>query len=176
MPQLQEEFQSAVWLVLEAVMFENWLRFYFISEKPDAPEGPDGEKPLFLAIPEKGMERIAELYPHLQPLALDMNGKELSFESSQRAVCSFVLDHVDGKTMPRDTAGTIFNSSTFQVQMQLFNAWVQMHEDQLDQGFVEFGAWRKLFNQWRESPGATELAGKLALSVSGTSVSKSTVQ
>ena len=176
MPQPQEDFQNAVWHVLEAVMFENWLRFYFISEKPDAPAGPDGEVPLFLAVPEKGMERIAELYPHLQPLARDMNGQELSFESSQRAVCAFVLEHLDGKLMPRDTAGSIFNSSTFQVQMQLFNAWVQMHEDQLDQGFLEFGAWRKLFAQWRESPGAADLAGKLAMSVSGTAVSEHTVQ
>ena len=40
MPEQQEQFQNAVWQVLEAVMFENWLRFYFISEKPDAPAGP----------------------------------------------------------------------------------------------------------------------------------------
>ncbi|MDO5483901.1 MAG: hypothetical protein Q4F27_03245 [Desulfovibrionaceae bacterium] len=176
MPQLQEDFQNAVWQILEAVMFENWLRFYFISEKPDAPEGPDGEQPLFLAVPDKAMERIGELYPHLQPLAQSMNGQELSFELSQQSVCSFVAEHLDGKSFPRDTAGSIFNSTTFQVQMQMFNAWIQMHEDQLDQGFVEFGAWRKLFAQWRESPGASELAGKLAMSVSGTGASGNTVQ
>lgn len=176
MPQPQEEFQKAVWQVLEAVMFENWLRFYFISEKLEAQEGPDGEPPLFLAVPEKGMERIGELYPHLYPLAYSMNGQELTFESSQRAICTFVLEHLDGKHMARDTAGTVFNSTTFQVQLQLFNAWVQMHEDQLDKGFVEFGAWRNLFSQWRETPGAAELAGKLAMSVSGTTVSENTVQ
>ena len=37
MPEQQEQFQNAVFQVLEAVMFENWLRFYFITEKPDAP-------------------------------------------------------------------------------------------------------------------------------------------
>jgi len=176
MPTPQEEFQNAVWQVLEAVMFENWLRFYFITEKPDAPTGQDGETPLFLAIPDKGMERIGELYPHLLALAQDMNGQELSFQASQRAVCAFVMEHLEGKSMAQNTAGTIFNSSTFQVQMQMFNAWVQMHEDQLDQGFLEFGAWRKLFMQWRESPGAAELAGKLAMSVSGAAVNNSTIQ
>ena len=37
-----------------------------------------------------------------------------------------------------------------------------MHEDQLDQGFLEFGAWRKLFAQWRETSGGRELADRLA--------------
>lgn len=167
MPEQQEQFQNAVWRVLEAVMFENWLRFYFISEKPDAPAGPDGETPLFLAVPDKGMERIRELYPHLLPLAEDINGREANFETSRRAVCTFVLDHLDGKSMPKDMAATIFESATFQIQMQLFNAWVQMHEEQLDQGFLEFGAWRKLFGQWRETPGGRELADRLALSAPG---------
>ena len=36
MPEPQSQFQSAVASMIEAVMFENWLRFYFISEKPDA--------------------------------------------------------------------------------------------------------------------------------------------
>lgn len=123
MPEQQEQFQNAVFQVLEAVMFENWLRFYFITKKPDAPAGPDGETPLFLAVPEKGMERIKELYPHLLPLAEDMNGREVDFETSRRAVCTFVLDNLDGKSLPKDMTSTIFESATFQVQMQLFNAW-----------------------------------------------------
>ena len=76
MPQEQEQFQKTVDQVLEAVMFENWLRFYFISEKPDAPAHEDGEAPLFMAVPVKGMERISELYPHLLPLADAMNARK----------------------------------------------------------------------------------------------------
>ena len=166
MPEPQSQFQSAVASMIEAVMFENWLRFYFISEKPDAaPAG--GDAPLFMAVPVKGMERIAELYPHLLPLAEDMNGQEVTFETSRRAVCNFVLTHVDGQVMPRDTAAMIFESATFQVQMQLFNAWVQMHEAQLDRNFVDFGGWQKLFDEWRNTPAARELAEKLSLSLQG---------
>ena len=150
MPEQQEQFQNAVFQVLEAVMFENWLRFYFITEKPDAPAGPDGEAPLFLAVPEKGMERIKELYPHLLPLAEDMNGREVDFETSRRAVCTFVLDNLDGKSLPKDMTSTIFESATFQVQMQLFNAWVQMHESQLDQGFLEFASFSPSGGKRRE--------------------------
>ena len=166
MPEAQEQFQTGVAKVLEAVMFENWLRFYFISEKPDAaPSG--GEAPLFMAVPVKGMERIAELYPHLLPLADEMNGQEVTFEMSQRAICNFVATHVEGKSVARDSAAMIFNSSTFQVQMQLFNTWVQMHEEQLDRSFVDFGGWQRLFDEWRTTPAARELAEKLSISVQG---------
>ena len=167
MPEAQEQFQNSVIAVLEAVMFENWLRFYFISEKPDAPAGRDGQPALYMAVPVKGLERISELYPHLLPMAEEMNGKEVDFEASRRAVCNFVLEHVDGHNMPRDTAAMIFESATFQVQMQLFNAWVQMHEAQLDRNFVDFGGWQKLFDEWRSSPAARELAEKLTLSAQG---------
>ena len=165
MPQEQEQFQKTVDQVLEAVMFENWLRFYFISEKPDAPAHEDGEAPLFMAVPVKGMERISELYPHLLPLADAMNGKEVDFETSRQAVCHFVLEQMDGKTIPRDTAGMIFGSTAFQVRLQLFNAWVQMHESQLDQAFLDFGAWRKLFTEWTATPAARELGEKLSISI-----------
>lgn len=53
MPEQQEQFQKSVLQVLEAVMFENWLRFYFIIEKPDAPADENGEKPLLLAVPRR---------------------------------------------------------------------------------------------------------------------------
>lgn len=167
MPETQEEFRAAVEQALEAVMFESWLRFYFIQElDSDTPDGKiaDGaeqEERLAISVPEKGMARIAELYPGLLPLANAMNGHEVNFETSRRSVCTFVLEQLDGKTMPKDMAAVIFESSAFQVQLQLFHAWLQMHEDQLDQGFQEFGAWRNLFAQWRNTPGARELAQKL---------------
>ena len=69
MPTPQEEFQNAVLRILETVMFENWIRFYFLTEKLDAPVEEGAEKPLFVAIPEQGMQRIKELYPDLLPLA-----------------------------------------------------------------------------------------------------------
>lgn len=170
MPEAQKEFRNAVEAALEAVMFENWLRFYFIEELPPEPGAADGGEAgerLCIRVPEKGMARIAELYPNLLPLAEGMNGHEVDFETSRRAVCTFVLEQLDGKTMPRDMAAVVFGSATFQIQLQLFHAWLQMHEDQLDRAFQEFGAWRALFDQWRATPGARELAEKLAVASQG---------
>ena len=68
MPTPQEEFQNAVLRILETVMFENWIRFYFLTEKLDAPVEEGAEKPLFVAIPEQGMQRIKELVKTLPGL------------------------------------------------------------------------------------------------------------
>ena len=161
MPKEQEQFQQAVVSILEAVMFENWLRFYFIAEKADA-DNVDGEHTLYLAVPDKAMTRIREEYAHLLPLAESLNGKTASFENSQQAVCTFVVQHLDGKSMPRQMADMVFDSSSFQTRMQLFNAWVQMHEEQLEQTFMDFAQWRSLFAQWCETDKVKELAARLA--------------
>lgn len=154
MPTEQENFQKAVADILEAVIFENWLRFYFIVEKGE-------DERLFLEIPEKSMDKIKNLYPQYLPLAEGLENREIDFQTSQKAVCTFVLDHLDGHVFPQNMAQIVLSSAAFQLQMQLFNAWVQMHEDQLDQGFLQFDQWLDLFNQWRNSPGAKELLKKL---------------
>jgi hypothetical protein len=154
MPAQQEAFQKAVEQILEAVMFENWLRFYFISEKTGGAPARDDGAPLFIAVPDKGMERIRKEYAHLLPMAEAVNGRNADFETSRRAVCAFVLEQLDGKTMPRDMAGLVLESATFQAQLQLFNVWVQSHENQLDEGFLDFAAWRSLFAGWRQSAAA----------------------
>lgn len=154
MPKEQEEFRDAVEAVLRAVIFENWLRFYFIVEKGE-------DERLFLEIPEKSMDKIKNLYPQYLPLAEGLENREIDFQTSQKAVCTFVLDHLDGHVFPQNMAQIVLSSAAFQLQMQLFNAWVQMHEDQLDQGFLQFDQWLDLFNQWRNSPGARELLEKL---------------
>ncbi len=150
----KDTFTQSIDAVLEVVMFENWLRFYFIAEE-------EGKDALFIMIPDQGIQRIKELYPHLLPLAESVNNKEITFDSSRAAVCEHVLIEVDGKTIPKEMSTTVFDSVTFQVELQLFNTWVQAHEDQLDESFLEFGAWRNFFSQWRHTESVKEIAVKM---------------
>ncbi len=154
MSQVQDTFVKNVEKVLEVVMFENWLRFYFIGEE----EGSDS---LFIHVPEQGMARIKELYPHLSLLAETVNNKEITFDSSRAAVCEHVLTEVDGKTIPKEMSTMIFDSVTFHVELQLFNTWISAHEEQLDESFLEFGAWRNIFAHWRQTDGVKEIAVKM---------------
>ncbi len=140
--------------VLEVVMFENWLRFYFIHAE-------ENNEKLYIQVPEQAIERIKSLYPGFYPMLDKINGKEITFETSQAAVCEHVLTELDGKTIPKDSSGTIFDSTTFQVELQLFNTFIQTHEAQLDEGFMEFGAWQNFFSQWRQTDGVKEVALKM---------------
>jgi hypothetical protein len=147
-------FQQAARQILEVIMFENWLRFYFISE----PEGGG----LALAVPERGLARIREKHPRFMPLVEDLNGREISFEVSRRAVCTFVATQYDGKDMPVNMADLVLDSADFQLEMQLFNNWVQGHEEQLDKNFLDFSTWQRLFAEWRNSDKVKEWAAGLA--------------
>ncbi|MDR2695710.1 MAG: hypothetical protein LBC79_04950 [Deltaproteobacteria bacterium] len=147
-------FQEAVRRILEVVMFENWLRFYFLTE----PEGGG----LALAVPEQGLARIREQHPHFIPLVEELNGREISFELSRRAVCTFVAAQLDGKAMPVNTADSVLDSAGFQLEVHLFNSWVQGHEEQLDRNFVDFSSWARLFEQWRNSGKVKAWAAGLA--------------
>lgn len=148
-------FNAAVQQVLEAVIFENWLRFYFITEKADAPED------LYLAVPEQAVQRIQELYPHLYPMVLALNSQNIDFETSRRALCTFVVTELDGKSIPSEMGVKVFDSTTFQTEMHLFNTWVQAHEPQLDKAFMDFGMWLSLFAEWRNSEAVKDWATQL---------------
>lgn len=158
MPREQEEFREGVDEVLKAVMFENWLRFYFLSEEKDVA----GEPILRMELPEKSLAKIKELYPDLYSLAEKLNHKIVDFETSRSAVLAWVLDNLEGKKLLGGMTRIVIESLAFQVRLQMFHTWVQLHEDQLDQGFMDFGAWQKLFEEWAKSPAALELGARLA--------------
>lgn len=150
----QTEFQKYVTDILEVVMFENWLRFYFIAEEAN-------DTDLRLELPPRSKERICELYPELSALAEALDGKKVTFEISRDSVLQHIMNHLEGKTIPRGEAQRVLQSATFQTKLQLFHTWEQLHENQLESGFQEFGAWRSLFAQWLDTPGARDLAKKL---------------
>ena len=162
MPEAQEKFQQAVKDVLSGVMFENWLRFYFISEV-EGEKDAEGNPKLAILIPEKGMEKIKELYPRMLSMAEDVNGKEASFATSQSAVCTWVACEVDGKSVQQGTSQALVDSRAFQTASTLFNLWVQAYEQQLDQQFLDFGQWVKLFETWRASDQGKDMEMKIEM-------------
>lgn len=134
---------TALATIIEAIMFENWLRFYFIDET--------GAEDLTISIPDKGFAQIQKLYPHLAPLATSLNNRPITHESSMQAVCLFIAATLDGKKIPDHIIEDIFGSPAFQTEIQLFGTWVQSHETQLDQKFFPFNEWQSFFKEWRAS-------------------------
>ena len=148
-----ENFVDAHESFLKAVIFENWLRFHFITEKAD-------EKP-WLEIPEKSLEKIKNLYAPFLPLAEELNHAEITFAASRQAICAWFVNYLEERGQSPDKAAEILNSREFHNGLELFHAWLALHETQLGGGFLEFAVWLELFGQWRAGPGAAELLVEL---------------
>lgn len=162
---MQHEFASALSRVTEVVMFENWLRFYFITEE---------DEKLFLRVPETALAKLRDEYPHLAGLAERLNATEIDHQSSLNAVCLFVASEIDGVVLPATLIESVFNSSLFHLELQMFNSWVQAHEEQLDAAFMEFSLWQRLYREWKSSDAVQERLKTAGLLHAGDQSSQST--
>ena len=140
---MASEFDQAVERIPQVVMFENWLRFYFIGEE-------EGGK-LLIRLPEKAMEQINTRYGAFYGLAERLNNREIDHQTSINEVCLFVASEIDGRSLSEQTINWVFDSSQFQAELQLFSAWVQAHEEKLDENFMEFNDWLKQYAAWRQT-------------------------
>lgn len=147
MTQEKDSMPDAAERILEAVMFESWLRFSFLEEVPG--EGPDDAPRLLIRLDEAARQRLAERESHLLPLARLVDGREASFENSREAVCRFVLEELEGKSIAQGTAAAVLDSPDFQFRLQLFNNWLQEQESILERTPHDFADWRVKFAQWR---------------------------
>ena len=140
---MASEFDQAVERITQVVMFENWLRFYFIGEE-------EGDK-LFIRLPEKAMEQLKARYGAFYGLAERLNNTEIDHQTSINEVCLFVASEIDGRSLSEQMISRVFDSSQFQAELQLFSAWVQAHEEKLDENFMEFNDWLKQYAVWRQT-------------------------
>ena len=85
---MASEFDQAVERIAQVVMFENWLRFYFIGEE-------EGGK-LLIRLPEKAMEQLTARYGAFYGLAERLNNREVDHQTSINEVCLFVASEIDG--------------------------------------------------------------------------------
>lgn len=153
---MASEMEAAVRRVAEVVMFENWLRFYFISEEQDK---------LFIRLPEKAIEQIHQRYREFHELAVMLNNEEINHQHSLKSVCMFVSGGFDGRPLPDHVVAGVFDNPKFQVELQLFSNWVQQYEEKLDERFMEFSEWRKAFTRWKETDEVKTYARHLAESM-----------
>ena len=151
-----KEIEEAAGLVAEVIMFENWLRFYFISE--------EGDK-LFIRLPEKAMGQIRQQYRTYYHFAAMLNNKEVDHRHSLKAVSRFISGGFSGRPLPDAVLAGVFDSRKFQLEMQLFTNWLQSHEEKLDERFMEFSEWQQTFSLWKNTDEVKDYAKHLAESM-----------
>ncbi len=159
MPEEQQRFAKAVDRMMDAIIFENWLRFYFIAEKAEQEEGK--EPGLILSIPDKAMEQIRRRYGTLQSMAEFLNGRDASLDNSRTAIVDFIRQELEGTLIPAGGIASYFDTRAFQSRLQVFNAWIQVAEDMLDQQFRDFDQWKQSFAGYCETASAKQLLAQL---------------
>ena len=150
----RQELNRAGASLLKAIIFENWLRFHFIQEE----DGEAGAAPrFFIQIPERAMARIREAFPQYLHMAEKLNAREVNFQTSRAAILACVLESPEGAEIGIEAIQKAVDSPSFQEDLELFNAWLALHEAQLDAGIADFDAWLRLFSEWRTGPAARKL-------------------
>ncbi|MGE4292917.1 MAG: hypothetical protein AB7E32_11995 [Desulfovibrio sp.] len=140
--------------ILRIMMFEQWVRFYFLEDKEGA---------LHVNISEEALARVRERQPDLLPLAEMMNGDEITYEKCQTTVCAFASSRLDGQKYAADILPKAFDSKDFKVDLYMFQLWNRGHEKHLDERFHDFEEWEEMFTEWSKLDEVMEYREKLVL-------------
>lgn len=136
-------FKTAVNDIAEVVIFENWLRFYFVQE--------EDEDKLSLKVPDETMDEIKEKHEHLYPVAEKLNDAEIDYQRSQEVVCTFVARQLDGQKFKTGTVPRAFDSKELKIDLHLFGLWQEAHTERLGDEKLSFAEFLDFFIQWKNS-------------------------
>nr|WP_321512862.1 hypothetical protein [uncultured Pseudodesulfovibrio sp.] len=131
--------KNAVKDALEVFQFDQWLRFYFVVEKGDE---------LRIEMPEEELDKIKETHPALHRFADMVNNAVTDYKRSQENVCSYVASRLDGQKYEATVLPQVFDNATFKVEMYIFNVWLKMHEQHLDEEYMNFEGWMEMYAEW----------------------------
>ncbi len=139
--------------ISEVFKFEFWLRFYFIEEE-------NGK--LSINLDDQVIEKMEKEYGHLSNIASSLNKIELTPETCRQIIVEHLMDQFDGKKFEIGYIPKTLDTVAFKSEIQLFNTWAHLYEEQLDKNVLGFNNWIKLYEEWKKS----ESAEKIRLSLS----------
>ncbi len=123
---------NAAWEIVEAVFFEQWLRFYFIEEK-----GED----FYWHMDDP--EALREAWPQFAAI-ISLDGNQVEHQASLRAIYETLHERENGPALLK-TAEACLAEPAFLAELAAFPAWVATHERELESGSGDFTAWLQAF-------------------------------
>ncbi len=153
----EEKTREAIKDLSRIFQFELWLRFYFVREN----EGRHS-----INLDEELLQKMHEKYGHLAELAKTLNAKEITPESSRQAIVKHIMHNFDGIKYDVGLVPRIMDYAIFKGEIQMFNTWVGLHEEQLDRKVLDFEKWIEIYDQWKSSESAQKVS--LALNIQDT--------
>lgn len=156
--------RKAVKDISRVFKFELWLRFYFLDED-------DGG--LKIKLSEEQMEKIRDEYSDLVELVEKMKDRELTPDVSQEVLVQFIGEKYDGIKFDLNVVPEVMDSPLFRAEVEAFNMWVSLHEEQLDENFLPFTKWLEAFEEWKDTDQAKRVVTTLAMGQKATPSSSS---
>ncbi len=131
---------------LEALRYEQWLRFSFLEEAPGGAA--------ILAVPEEAARISRREEAPLARILEELQGREISMERSREAIFR-LLEHRFNLTQKalREAAAALAKDADFRRQIDLFQGWVQeivnaeTREEKPDEA-PSFRKWEESFQAW----------------------------
>lgn len=128
-------------MIMDAVLFENWLRFYFLSISAE------NKNESILDVPKETSAKIQKQYPEFCAMLKTLDKKPADFARSRDAILGCCLQ----AGLEAATIQQIISSKEFSAKLQLFNDWVCRHEQHLEHEKRDFQIWRELFWEWAKT-------------------------
>jgi hypothetical protein len=147
-------------LLLEAIRYEHWLRYYFLTFPGDTGELDEADIVAVLCVPELWEISSRQAESHLAPLLDMLQGREISLDVTRDCVFRHVA-----LSMEQDPTDPVFGERLFQFigdpdfrrGLDAFHGWVQAlangecakpaGQSQSD-GPVSFSEWQAAFKVW----------------------------
>lgn len=118
-------------LLLEAIIFEQWIRFYWMVE--------DAEGDMCVLIPEDTMTEIANDYPKFKGMLERLDGSIVDVQLACSAILDFSLQEIGEDTH------TLLESAELQTAINNFQTWLAAEGDNLDADPKDFTTWKLMF-------------------------------
>ncbi len=144
--------KNAVKDAVEVFQFDQWIRFYFVKQK--------GEE-LWIEIPDDVIKHLQDDLPHLHRFADLVNNAATDYKRSQDNVCSYIAARLDGAKYEKTVLPQVFDNATFKIEMYIFNVWLKMHEQHLDEKYMAFPEWLEMYEGWNSMDEVIEYRNKL---------------
>lgn len=117
--------------MLEAVIFEQWLRFSWIAE--------DADGDFCIQIPENAAQEISTDYPQFRHLLERLNGTIVDANMACSAILAFARDELG------EDALAVLEDTAFQENVSRFHLWLHEQADMLEAHPYNFDQWKTLF-------------------------------
>ncbi len=152
MPEEKQWLPKAQTEIMDAIIFEQWIRFYFIDEMKTA-----GESKEAVLIPNKAMERIHKRYGKLAFIAELLNYKPVHAPTSKAVIMAYIKMKLCGSVIPADCKLESCLDTSLAVRLRVFNLWVRQNITMLSKRSLAFDRWCNLFEAYLETDAGRKL-------------------